>query len=132
MNTKDVADIFLFSIERIEFYWNFYVVSILVLGGWLASTSVKFTLQFRVLITAGYLSLSGMNLAALIGSYRTAEALRQDLLGIMFKNAEELSNTIRVLTGSSFETRPLIAISIHLGMAILFIVAIWKSPTVNK
>ena len=129
MEIKEVADIFLFSIERIEFYWNFYVVSILALGGWLASTSVSFTIQFKVLITAGYLALSGMNLVGLIGSYLTAEALRKDLLALAAKNPDAIANTIKVLSDNSFEGRPLISVLIHLAMGILFMYVIWKKAS---
>ena len=126
MTTKDIADIFLFSIERIEFYWNFYVVSILALAGWLASTSVNFSLQFRLLITAGYLALSGMNVLGLVGSYLTVEAVRKDLLHSANKHAADLENTIKILADNSFENRPFIAIAIHVVIGGLFLFAIWK------
>lgn len=38
METKDVADLFITATDKIEFYWNFYVVMLLALTGWLVST----------------------------------------------------------------------------------------------
>lgn len=80
MNEKDVADLFINATEKIGFYWNFYVVMLTALIGWLVSTKTALSTSLKSLITVGYLVFVAMNIVGLYGSYTFAEALRNDLL----------------------------------------------------
>ena len=52
---KDVAQLFITATARVEFYWNFYVVMLLALIGWMFSTKKPITAHLKLLITAGYI-----------------------------------------------------------------------------
>ena len=80
MDTKDIADLFIAATGKVEFYWNFYTVTLLALIGWLVTTKKILRPGLKSLITVGYLVFVLMNILGLWGSYTFAEALRQDLL----------------------------------------------------
>ena len=65
---KDVAQLFITATARVEFYWNFYVVMLLALIGWMFSTKKPITAHLKLLITAGYIVFVCMNLIGLWGS----------------------------------------------------------------
>ena len=114
MTTKDVADLFITSTGKIEFYWNFYTVTVLALIGWLVSTKRALVLRVKVLVTIGYLVFVAMNVLGLYGAYTFAEALRLDLLAISGSDAETLENARDVLSERSFNVQKRIVVPIHL------------------
>ena len=69
MLTKDVADLFVTAIGKIEFYWNFYVVALIALLGWIVSAKKPMPRQVKVLIAVGYSAFAIMNMFGLWGSY---------------------------------------------------------------
>ena len=74
MDTKDIADLLVAAIGKVEFYWNFYTVTVLALIGWLASNDTTLTLTLKLLITVGYAVFVLMNIIGIQGSYLFAEA----------------------------------------------------------
>jgi len=60
MDVKDTVDLFVTAINKVEFYWNFYVVMLIALIGRLMSTRRPLTLLLKSLITMGYV-LFGYN-----------------------------------------------------------------------
>ena len=124
MGTKDVADLFLAALGKIEFYWNFYVIMVLALTGWLVSAKRSFSIPVKGLLTVGYGLFAIMNVIGLWGSYTFAEALRLDLIAAAANQANVLENTIEVVAHKSFTDQRSLAVVIHLvfGTAVLCII----------
>ena len=124
METKDIAELFIAATGKIEFYWNFYTVTLLVLIGWLVSAKQVLRPGLKTLITVGYLVFALMNILGLWGSYTFAEALRQDLLIAAKAAPDTLRNAQAVLSERSFSNQRILALVIHtiLGVFILFVI----------
>ena len=106
---KDIADLFVTATGRIEWYWNFYVVMVIALVGWLVSKDNPLTHQLKVTITIGYVVFVLMNLYGLWGSYTFTEALRMDLLAAA-NDQNQLQHARAVLTQHSFGHGPWVAV----------------------
>jgi hypothetical protein len=100
MSIKDVADLLFAARERIDFYWNFHVVVVIAVIGWLVSFKRTLTLSMKVLVSVAYLVAAVMNFVGLYGSYTFAEALRTDLLRMAATTP--LSDTTLYLNGTTF------------------------------
>ena len=122
MTVTDVADLLFAARGRIDFYWNFYVVVVIAVIGWLVSLKKTLTLPMKVLVSVAYLTAAGMNVMALYSSYTFAEALRTDLLRMAA--ATPLADTRRILEQHSYLSQRMAALWIHfvIGSAILFVV----------
>lgn len=125
METKDIADLFIAATAKIEFYWNFYTVTLLVLIGWLISSKKPLSTGFKWLITLGYLVFAWMNILGLWGAYTFAEALRQDLLIAAHLAPDTLKNTQAILADSTFSRQKLAVLVIHGILALLVLGIIW-------
>lgn len=125
MEVKEIADLFITATGKVEFYWNFYTVTLLALIGWLVSTKKVLASSLKLLITAGYLIFVLMNLIGLWGSYTFAEALRLDLLSAAKTMSDKLKNTQAVLLQRSFESQKIFAIFIHAVLGALVLSVIW-------
>ena len=119
---KDVADLLLQATERVDFYWNFYVVVVIAIIGWLVSLKKSLTVPMKALVSIGYLIVAGMNLIGLYGSYTFAEALRTDILRLTA--SASLPDTRLVLEQHSYIPQRFAAFWIHLlvGAAVLLVV----------
>jgi hypothetical protein len=131
MTIRDVADLLLASRERIDFYWNFYVIVLIALIGWLVSLKKPLTRSMKLLISIAYLIGASMNYLGLYSSYTAAEALRTDLLQMMA--ATSLTNTHLFLEQYSFLAQRPIAFGIHLILGSVLLFAIWweRNPGPN-
>lgn len=125
MEAKDVAQLFIAATARVEFYWNFYVVMLLALIGWMFSTKKRITADLKAVITAGYIFFVCMNLIGLWGSYTFAEALRNDLLVVANLKPDELRSTRAVLSETSFAAQRWVAIVIHVVLAAIVLSVVW-------
>jgi hypothetical protein len=125
METKDIAELFIIATGKIEFYWNFYTVTLLVLIGWLISTKKRLSPGLKCLITVGYLLFAIMNILGLLGSYTFAEALRQDLLIAAQSAPDSLKNTQAILSDSSFSKQKITVLIIHSVLAVFVLSVIW-------
>lgn len=121
-NLVDVANLFISATEKIEFYWNFYVGTILVLLGWLISRSKPLSKSIKLIVTFGYLCFVTLNILALTASYSFAEALRKDLLAVCL---ECLPNTRAILTEHTFEFQQKAVYWIHGLFGLGVIGTIW-------
>ena len=99
MEARDIADLFVTAIDKIEFYWNFYTVTLLALIGWLVTTKQALDRGLKLLLSVGYLIFVAMNLTGLWGSYTLAEALRLDLLAATADHAQRIEHARNVLAG---------------------------------
>jgi hypothetical protein len=113
MEIRDIADLFIEATGKIEFYWNFYTVTVLALIGWLVSTDKVLRPGLKSLITVGYLVFALMNVLGLWGSYTFAEALRQDLLIAAEAAPDTLENARAVLSQHSYDNQKILALFIH-------------------
>lgn len=125
METKDIADLFIAATGKIEFYWNFYTVTLLVLIGWLISTNKILQPGLKCLITLGYLLFAFMNILGLWGAYTFAEALRQDLLIAAQLTPDSLKNAQAMLADSSFSKQKSSVLIIHSILGVLVLSVIW-------
>ncbi len=120
---KDVADLLFAARARIDFYWNFHVVVVIAVIGWLFSLKKKLTLSMKVLVSVVYLIASAANLLGLYGSYTFAEALRTDLLRMAATTP--LTDTLRILEQHSYLSHRLVAFWVHLAIGAPLLLIVW-------
>ena len=125
MDTKDIADLFLAATGKIEFYWNFYTVTLIALIGWLVSRKQPFQPKLKLLITVGYQAFVLMNVLGLLGSYTFAEALRLDLLAAPQAVPDSLVHARDVLNKHSYDDQKILAMVIHAVLAVFVLGVIW-------
>jgi hypothetical protein len=125
METKELAELFITATGKIEFYWNFFTVTVLALIGWLAAGNHVLTLRLKILVTVGYSLFVMMNIFGLLGSYEFAEALRLDLLASARNDADSLEHARRVLSERSFEQQKTLVFFIHAAVAAVVLFAVW-------
>jgi hypothetical protein len=123
MGTKEVVDLLVTAIDKIEFYWNFYVVLLIALMGWLVSAKKPLSVSLKSLITVGFLIFVAMNMAGLYGSYTFAEALRTDLLAM--DQAKGLLHTYTILERHSFLPQRTATFWIHLVVGLAVLAVVW-------
>jgi hypothetical protein len=125
MEIRDIADLFIEATGKIEFYWNFYTVTVLALIGWLVSTDKVLRPGLKSLITVGYLVFALMNVLGLWGSYTFAEALRQDLLIAAEAAPDTLENARAVLSQHSYDNQKILALFIHAVLGAFVLSVVW-------
>jgi hypothetical protein len=123
MTIRDVADLLFAARGRIDFYWNFYVVVVIAVIGWLVSLKRTLTLSMKLLVSIAYVIAAAMNLLGLYSSYTLAEALRTDLLRMAATTP--LTDTLLVLEGHSYLTQRLVAFWIHLAVGATILLVVW-------
>ncbi|MCK6624626.1 MAG: hypothetical protein L6R45_05560 [Anaerolineae bacterium] len=120
---KEVADLLFAARERIDFYWNFYVVVVIAVIGWLVSVNKTLTRSRKVLVSVAYLIAASMNFLGLYGSYTFAEALRTDLLRMAATSP--LTDTRLILEQYSYLSQQLAAFWIHLVVGATILLVVW-------
>ena len=125
MSIKENADLFISSTDKIDFYWNFYTLTLLALIGWLVSSEKPLSRQLKLLISIGYLTFVAMNLLGLWGSYTFAEAVRQDLLAAAQSQPELMPHARAVLAQHSYSLQRSMAFFVHGGLAVVVLASIW-------
>src|SRR5687768_6580808 len=111
MSIKDAIDLLFAARERIDFYWNFYVVVVIAVVGWIVTRKEPLTSHAKVLVSVAYVVAALTNLAGLYGAYTFAEALRTDLLRLTAGSA--LADTRVLLAQHSYLSQRLIAYLVH-------------------
>jgi len=123
MTIKDIADLLFAARERIDFYWNFYVVVVIAVIGWLVSFKKTLTLSMKLLVSVAYLIAAVMNFLGLYSSYTFAEALRSDLLRMAATTP--LTGTTLFLEQHSYLPQRLAAFWIHLAVGATILLVVW-------
>jgi putative effector of murein hydrolase len=123
MTVNDIADLLFAARGRIDFYWNFYVVVVIAVIGWLVSLKRTLTTSNKVLVSAVYLIAAATNLMGLYSSYAIAEALRTDLLRVAATTP--LTDTRNLLQQHSYLSHRMAALWIHLAIGTAILFAIW-------
>jgi len=130
MNGKDIADLFIEAVGKIEFYWNFYTVTLLALIGWLAGGQRSLGRRLRWFVTVGFAAFATMNMLGLWGSYEFAEALRNDLL----RSPETigLPNARKLLATRNFLDQRAFGMAIHVVIDGFAVLVIWQVRSENR
>jgi uncharacterized membrane protein len=136
MQTKDIVDMFLSALGKVEFYWNFYTVTVLALIGWMASTKAATVQRLRLLVLVGFCAFSAMNLLGLHGSYLFTESLQKDLiaLGSNDSASANLKHTSNLLGRVRYDIQRIASYFIHLVVGVLFAMALFSkySPWLKR
>ncbi len=124
MSVKDAVDLLFSARERIDFYWNFYVVIVIAVVGWIVTRKEPLGASAKILVSVAYVIAALTNLAGLYASYDLADALRSDLL--QMTAGSPLSDTRAILAGHSYASQQITAFFVHaiVGATILFVV--WR------
>ena len=122
LTLKDVADLLFAARERIDFYWNFYVILVIAVIGWMVTVKKTLTVSIKLLVSVAFIIATATNLVGLYTSYTIAEALRTDLLRL--GATSPLTDTRLVLEQHSYVAHRSVALVVQLaiGAAILFTV----------
>jgi hypothetical protein len=123
MNITDVANLLFAARERIDFYWNFYVVVVVAIIGWLMSSKRTLTRPMKALVSIAYVIASTLNLVGLYSSYTFAEALRLDMLDLAATTS--LTDTRLFLEQHSYLPQRLAAIATHLVVGGTILAVVW-------
>ena len=123
MSIKDAIDLLFAARERIDFYWNFYVVVVIAVVGWIVTRKEPLTRSARILVTVAYLIAAATNLAGLYGSYAFAEALRTDLLRMTV--GSPLTETRTLLDQHSYVSQRISAFAVHFGVGLTVLLVLW-------
>lgn len=123
MTVNDVADLLFAARGRIDFHWNFYVVVVIAVIGWLVSLKKPLSTSNKALVSGVYLIAAAANLLGLFSSYAIAEALRTDLLRIAADTP--LTDTRDLLQQHSYLSHRMAALWIHLAVGAAILLAIW-------
>lgn len=124
MDARDMADLFLAAVDKIDFYWNFFVVMLIALIGWMISLKKGLPRRLKVLVSAGYLAFAVMNIQGLYGSYTFAEAVRTDMLA--HPEFKPLAASWQVLNRHSYEWQRTMVFVIHGVVGVLVLGALWR------
>lgn len=123
MTLKDVADLLIAARERIDFYWNFYVIVVVALIGWMITVKKTLTVPIKSVVTVAFLIAASMNLVGLYSSYTFAEALRTDLLRLT--ETSPLVDTRLLLQQHSYLPGRAAAIGAHLAIGATIVFTVW-------
>jgi hypothetical protein len=123
MTVRDVADLLFTARGRIDFYWNFYVVVVIAVIGWLVSLRKTLTPSLKTLVSVAYVIASAMNLLGLYSAYTFAEALRTDLLRMVPDTT--LPDTRRILEQHSYLSQRLAACVTHIAVGAAVLLVLW-------
>ncbi len=125
MNEKDIADLFIQGVGKIEFYWHFYTGTVLVLIGWMVSASVPLNRRLKILLTLAFFAFALMNLVGLWGSYEFTEAIRRDLVALP---ASTFAHAHALLSQRDFLDHRTLGIVVHVVSDLFVVGVIWFVP----
>ncbi len=80
MELKERIDLCLRLQDRIYFFWNWYIVGLIAIVGWILTTDNVCSPHFKVILSFAFLTFIGMNISGLLRAYKLFGAARRDLL----------------------------------------------------
>src|SRR5688500_2322115 len=125
MSIKDAIDLLFAARERIDFYWNFYVVVVVAVVGWIVTRKERLSRCGKVLVSVGYGSGRVTNLAGLYASYTLAEALRTDVLRMSL--GSPLTETRVILARHSYLSQRAGAFLVHAVVGATILLVVWRA-----
>jgi hypothetical protein len=123
MSMKEAIDLLFAARERIDFYWNFYIVVVVAVIGWIVTRKEPLTRPTKILVTVAYLIASITNLVGLFGAYALAEALRTDILRMTA--GSQLISTRLVLDEHSYGSQRIWALAVHVAVGASLLLVVW-------
>jgi hypothetical protein len=131
MSIKDAVDLLFASRERIDFYWNFYVVVVVAVIGWIVTRKEPLTTSTRILVSVAYIIAAVTNLLGLYASYTVSEALRTDVLRMTA--GSPLTDTRIILAQHSYLSQRIGALLVHAAVGATILLVLWRgSPQPGK
>lgn len=124
MSIKDAIDLLFAARERIDFYWNFYVVVVVAVVGWIVTRKEPLTQAGKALVTVAYVIAAVTNLAGLYASYTIAEALRTDILRMTI--GSPLTDTRVILAQHSYLSQRIVAFVVHGVVGATILLVVWR------
>ena len=125
MSIKDAVDLLFAARERIDFYWNFYVVVVIAVVGWILTRKDGLTPSAKVLVTVAFVVAAVTNFAGLYAAYTFAEALRTDLLRMTV--GSPLTDTRLILQHHSYLPQRISALLVHVFVGVTILLVVWRS-----
>ena len=125
MSLKDAIDLLFAARERIDFYWNFYVVVVVAVVGWIVTRKERLSRSAKILVSVAYVVAAVTNLAGLYASYTLAEALRSDILRMTV--ASPLTDTRVILARHSYLSQRLGAFLVHIAVGATILLVVWRA-----
>lgn len=127
---KDTIDLYTNSVDKVEFYWNFYSVVVISIIGWLLSERRKLPHHLKLLAIGGFLFFAAMNLYNLMGAYTLSDALQDDLRYHLANSRDHgLEQTQQVFANAGFKYQKPAAMAVHLVIATAVVLMIWQTGT---
>ena len=124
MSIKDAVDLLFASRERIDFYWNFYVVVVVAVIGWIVTRKEPLTTSTRILVSVAYIIAAVTNLLGLYASYTVSEALRTDVLRMTA--GSPLTDTRIILAQHSYLSQRIGALLVHGAVGAAILLVLWR------
>ena len=125
MEPNILPELFLNIVDKVNFYWHLYIISVIAVVGWLLSLKHSMRWQLKVLISVAFLSFVVMNTMSLLGGYAFLEATRMELEShVAADKFPHLSAMIKLF---SFESRKWNVIVIHSCVDTIMLIAIWSN-----
>ena len=127
MEIQDVFNIFFKIRDTIFWYWNFYVVGLFGLTGWLFAMKRKFPKMQKIIITFAYGAFSYLVCSGLVLNYSFLHAVYEELK-VNISPETFLTNGIPVALsyGRYYKLAPYIIIGIHVVVSCAILVIVWK------
>lgn len=125
MSIKDAIDLLFAARERIDFYWNFYVVVVVAVVGWIVTRKEILSRPGKILVSVAYVVAAVTNLAGLYASYTLAESLRNDILRMTV--GSPLTDTRILLAQHSYLSQRMIAFVVHAAVGATILIVVWRA-----
>jgi len=125
MSIKDAIDLLFAARERIDFYWNFYVVVVVAVVGWIVTRKERLSPSGKILVSVAYVVAAVTNLAGLFAAYTLAEALRADVLRMSL--ASPLTDTRVILAQHSYLSQRTGAFLVHIVVGATILLVVWRA-----
>jgi hypothetical protein len=129
MDVKEMVDLFLQLNDKAVVLWNFYLVVLIAVAGWLVSSKSDLSVQLKILVTLGLLLFGVMSIRSLGNYLGFLEAIQQELLARL--DPGEFPHLYGRFGGLSFSQSFWIGVVVHVCLDAVLLVAIW-SPRARR
>lgn len=132
MRFAEIADLFVTVLDKTSFFWNFYVVGIIAIVGWLFSLSQRLDVRLKIVVSVGFLFFIGMNLLALTSTYQFLSAIAEEMKAAIGEAKLREDGLKMLIKDLSFDSRVWFAWGIHAVMDTAILYCIWSDGLWRK
>ncbi len=132
MKLAEIADLFVTAVDTTNFFWNFYVVGIVAIVGWLFSLSRSLDVQLKIVVSVGFLLFIGMNLQALTSTYLFLSAIVEEMQAVITKDTFRTDGLGMLIDQLSYDGRIWLTWGIHAVMDTAILYCIWSDRLWQK